>query len=102
MPELDDRLRAALRDLGDAAARRIHPPGADRVPVAARRRRRAGFAVAAALVLVLAGAATAGWRLVDGSGPARSSAASGCVPTDAAAFLPEGATDAVRNQVRDV
>lgn len=59
MSDFDNRLRTALTDLGHAAEERVRPAGAAGVPAAGRRRRRAVNVAASALVLVLAGGATA-------------------------------------------
>ncbi len=101
MPDIDDRLRAGLTALSEAAERRIRPPGADAVPAAARRRQHAMLATAAVLALVLAGAGTAGWWLVRQTTPAARVAAPACLPADATAYLTRG-TDAVRTAVQDV
>ena len=102
MSELDDRLRAALGDLGEATQRQIRPPGADAVPAAGRRRRRAALAAIAALTLVLAGGVATGWWLVGTPAPfhrSRPAAAPVCLPAAGSAFLPDDTSDALRGQV---
>jgi hypothetical protein len=103
---LDDRLRAALGGLGDAAEQQVRLPGAGAAQTAGRRRRRAGFAAGTGLALVLAGGGvTAGWSLARDGGPSgrgEQVAAPGCPPADVSAFLPlprAGSTDELREQV---
>src|SRR5687768_5202176 len=109
MPEFDDRLndrlRAALGDLGDAAERRVRPAGVGAVAAAGRRRRMGLRAAGAALALVLAGGVPTGWWLVRGAAPADRAdradraAAPGCVPATGSAFLPPETTDELRMRV---
>jgi cell division protein FtsX len=107
MPELDDRLRAALGALRDAAEQEIRPPGSDTVPAAARRRRRTALAATAILVLVLAVAASEFVHQVTRA-RATSRPAAACTPVDATAYLPNTYTpgqltvDDVRNRAQDV
>jgi hypothetical protein len=96
---LDDRLRAALVDLGEAAQQLVRPAGADAVPAAGRRRRRAVLAAGSALALVLAGGPATGWWLVRDAAPADRAAAPGCAPATGSAFLPADTTEDLRARV---
>jgi hypothetical protein len=106
MPEfddrLDDRLRAALGDLGDAAERQVRPAGAG-AATAAGMHRRMGLRVAGtALALILVAGLPTGWWLARNAAPADQTdrvAAPGCVPTWGSAFLPPETTDQLRVQV---
>jgi cell division protein FtsX len=106
MPEfddrLDDRLRAALGDLGDAAQQQVRPAGVGVVTAAGRRRRMGLRAAGTALALVLVGGLPTGWWLVRNAAPAGqtdSAAAPGCVPARGSAILPLETTDQMREQV---
>jgi hypothetical protein len=106
MPEfddhLDDKLRAALGDLGDVAEQRIRPAGVGAVTTAGRRRRIGLRAAGTALALVLAGGLPTGWWLGRNAAPSDQgdrAAASGCVPTWGSAFLPPETTDRLRLKV---
>ncbi|MEV8512587.1 permease-like cell division protein FtsX [Dactylosporangium sp. NPDC051484] len=94
MPEpdehLDERLRAALGEVGDRARERIRVPGAGTVPPAARRRR-AGLAGGTALALIAVGAA--GWGVAREAVLFGQAAAPRCAPAEGRAFLPHAATD---------
>jgi cell division protein FtsX len=101
MPEpddhLDQRLRAALSDLDDAARERLHPVDVRIVSRAGRRRRTALSAGAAVLLLLVAGGFTSVWLM----GPWRTerAAAPRCVAINATAFLRGDVTDEQRERV---
>ncbi|WP_433058155.1 permease-like cell division protein FtsX [Dactylosporangium sp. CS-033363] len=100
MPEfdehLDDRLRAALGELGDGAQSALRPPGAAGIPAAARRRRLAGLSAGTATLLAAVGAIWLIGGPVTGLGPA----APACLPAQGRTFLPDGATDVQKEQLR--
>ena len=96
---LDDRLRAALGDLGEAAQQQVRPAGAAAVPAAGRRHRRTVLAGRTALALVLTGGLVTGGWLVRDAAPVNGTAAPGCVPAEGSAILPLDATEALRTQV---
>ncbi|WP_433217571.1 permease-like cell division protein FtsX [Dactylosporangium sp. CS-047395] len=100
MPEfdehLDERLRAALGELGDDAQSALRPPGAAGIPAAARRRRLAGLSAGTATLLAAVGAIWLIGGPVTGVGPA----APACVPAQGRVFLPKGATETQEDQLR--
>jgi hypothetical protein len=101
MPEfddrLDDRLRAALGELGEHAQAGLRPPGSGRIPVVARRRRYAAAAGGAAVLLAVAATVWAGIR--PGPPPDAQPAAPVCAPVQGRAFLPQDATTKETEQV---
>lgn len=87
MSDLDERLRAALTHLGDAAERQIRPTGSATARAAGRRRRRAARAATATLAVVLAVGAVAAWSLAQ---PPDRVATPRCEEADAVVYLPVG------------
>src|SRR4051812_25882467 len=94
MPEfddrLDDRLRAALGQLGEHARTGLRPPGSARIPAAARRRRYTAAAGGAVVTLAVAGTVWVG--LDPGPGRDNQAATPVCAPALGRAFLNEDAT----------
>ncbi|MFB9446292.1 hypothetical protein Dvina_10770 [Dactylosporangium vinaceum] len=100
MPELDElrdaRLRAALGELHDRARSALRPPGPDRIPALARRRRFAAVGAGSALLLALAGA----FWLAGAAPAAHQPAARVCTPVQARAFLRPDATPSQTEDLR--
>src|SRR4051812_29219817 len=92
----DDRLRAAFGELGDRARSTVRPPGADRIPVIARRRRYAAMSGGTALLLAITG----GLWLIREESPGFQPAAPSCAPVEARVFLPRDATADQVEQLR--
>ncbi|MFI5908932.1 permease-like cell division protein FtsX [Dactylosporangium sp. NPDC051541] len=91
----DDRLRAALGDLGEHARSTLHPSGADRIPAVARRRRYTAISGGTALLLAITGGF---WLTLDP--PGQQPAASVCTPAEARAVLRSDATAEQTEQLR--
>jgi len=101
MPEpddrLDERLRAALGDLDDAARRQLRPTDVRTVSAAGRRRRTVLAAGTTAFVLLVASGLFSVWFV--GPWRAERSAAPGCRPTTATAFLRGDVTAEQRERI---